>query len=918
VKHIFNVVFRCIILLALLIPISAPTFQAQAQGIDPGAQAQQLLARLTPKERVGQLFLVTFQGVDTSATASIYDLIVNHHVGGVVLTAANDNFHTDPNVVEAATQLITSLQQAEWNAAFAPASPETPHTYIPLLIGLSQEGGGFPNDQILSSLTPIPGQMAIGATWNPALAEQAGQVMGRELSALGINLYLGLSLDVLANPNPALSADLGTRVFGGDPYWVSQMASATLRGLHSGSENRMAVIAKHFPGSGGADRPSEQEISTVRRSLEELKQVELAPFFAVTGNAKSTDASADGLLVSHIRYQGFQGNIRATTRPVSFDQQALGLILGLSELTTWRQNGGLMVSDDLGTTAVKRFYDPGSKNFSARLVARDAFLAGNDLLYTGNLLSSDAPDIYNSILRTLEYFTQKYNEDPAFAARVDESVLRILTLKYRLYPTFSLQAVTPAAVPAPDNSEVVFSIARQSATLISPTQADLATVLPDPPITSENILFLTDTRQVQQCLACDKQTTLNGDALQKAVLGLYGPNAGRLVLASHLSSFSFDDLTLFLDDLLTTPDLLNSLSRADWVVISAIDLNAGHPQAQTLRRFLNEKQNLLLNKRIVLFSFGAPYTLDATDIANLTAYYGMYSASAPFVDFAARLLFQEVSPVGAPPVSIPGTGYDLITATSPSAKQVISLALDLPTVSLPNDKTLEPTPQPTTSVGDSLAVRTGVILDHNNHTVPDGTVVRFTLSQGESGLVQPIEAVTVQGVARATFRLTEPGGLEIRASSEPANVSDVIRLDVTNEGSTIVIVTPTPAQTEIPSPTAIVTPTPQATINALVSNAGYPSLTGWFALTLMLLAGAILAGWAFAQILSPRWGIRLGLLVFIGGLLAYNYLILDFPGAETWLNGRGLPAFLQAILLGQTLGGLGGWGWWASRERRNR
>ncbi len=96
----------------------------------------------------------------------------------------------------------------------------------------------------------------------------------------------------------------------------------------------LLVIAKHFPGSGSADRSNEQEVATVRKSLDQLKQIELAPFFAVTGErdpAARSWAITDGLLVSHIRYQGFQGNIRATTRPVSFDAQALSSILSLPQ-----------------------------------------------------------------------------------------------------------------------------------------------------------------------------------------------------------------------------------------------------------------------------------------------------------------------------------------------------------------------------------------------------------------------------------------------------------------------------------------------------------------------------------------------------------------------------------------------------------
>ena len=46
-----------------------------------------MLANLTPEERVGQLFLVTFQGSTFDENSQIYDLIANHHVGGVILLA---------------------------------------------------------------------------------------------------------------------------------------------------------------------------------------------------------------------------------------------------------------------------------------------------------------------------------------------------------------------------------------------------------------------------------------------------------------------------------------------------------------------------------------------------------------------------------------------------------------------------------------------------------------------------------------------------------------------------------------------------------------------------------------------------------------------------------------------------------------
>ncbi len=293
---------------------------------------------------------------------------------------------------------------------------------MPLFVGISQEGDGTPNDQILSGLTPLPNAMAIGATWKTEIAQQVGEVMGSELSALGFNLYLGPSLDVVDSPNPAAHIDLGPRVFGGDPFWVGEMGRAYISGVHTGSNAHITVVAKHFPGRGDSDRSPEEEVPTVRKSLEQLKQIELPPFSAITNSGDPTGL-VDGLLVSHIRYQGFQGNIRATTRPVSLDEAALSAIVKLPEFTTWRSNGGLIVSDALGSQALRDFYSQTGENFTPRLVARDALTAGNDLLYLGNI-NSENEDTYTATLGILDFFTQQYRTDRVFAQRVDDAVVQ--------------------------------------------------------------------------------------------------------------------------------------------------------------------------------------------------------------------------------------------------------------------------------------------------------------------------------------------------------------------------------------------------------------------------------------------------------------------------------------------------------------
>src|SRR5688572_9267729 len=896
--------------LTLITSVLEPVAAARAQPPD----VQAILDAMTPEERVGQLFLVTVPGTDVGADSQTADLIANHHVGGVVLLAENNNFVEEPDTLTGAQELVGALQSIEREATERATQP-TRNVYIPLFIGISQEGDSVPHDQIFSGLTPLPGPMAIGATWKTELAEQVGSVLGSELSALGFNFLLGPSLDVVESPNPSARSDLGTRVFGGDPFWVGEMGRAYISGLHSGSDGHMVVVAKHFPGRGGSDRLPEEEVATVRKSLEQLKQIELKPFFSVTTSDEPTEV-VDGLLVSHIRYQGFQGNIRATTRPVSFDATALSTILALPEFTTWRTNGGLIVSDNLGSEAVREFYAQSGESYSPRSVARDAFLAGNDLLYLGNITPEDVEDdTYSATLRILEFFAQQYRSDPDFARLVDAAVERVLAQKLRMYEDFTLANIlTPdsAQENVGSSQQVMLEVARNAVTLISPDPQELGTLLPAPPNQADRIVFLTDTPTYQQCSGCLTYDALAVDALQKAVVRLYGPNGSGQIFANRVVSFPLTELGLMLNGESET-NIEASLESANWLVISFADVQDG--QISLLRRFFSERPNLLRNRNVILFSFTAPYYLDATDIYKVTAYYALYSKQPAFVEIAARLLFQQISLHGASPVSIPDI-YDLITQTLPDPTQIIPLALDqdippTPTseaVSTPTITTAVPTKIPLYRIGDTIKVRAGPILDHNQHIVPDGTVVRFMMSTGDEigQIPQQIEAETSAGIARASFAINEPGKVEISAASELAAVSQVLQLDASNEGAAVTVVVPQVTMTPTlitPSPTAI----PE---NDLISPEGYPRVGIWLLVLLAISGGAVLAFWAVSRIVSPRWGLRWALCVFLGGLLAYNYLALDFPGAAEWIASEaGAFGVLLLAFAGEVIGALGAWIW---------
>jgi len=185
--------FISIFLLGALAFSTGPAFPARASAVGKvsGATtpAGEMLARMSPEERVGQLFLVDFAGTKTDNKSQIYDLIVNHFIGGAVLQASNDNFVAAPATAFAAYQMISQLQKTAYDPTQGtpvptPSIPRVSTNYIPLFVGLSQDGDGSPNDQILSGMTALPDPMAIGATWNTDLAQQVGAVAGMELSSL--------------------------------------------------------------------------------------------------------------------------------------------------------------------------------------------------------------------------------------------------------------------------------------------------------------------------------------------------------------------------------------------------------------------------------------------------------------------------------------------------------------------------------------------------------------------------------------------------------------------------------------------------------------------------------------------------------------------------------------------------------------
>jgi len=922
------------------------------------AQADDLLQTMTVPERIGQLFLVTFEGDRAPADSPIADLILNYHIGGVALLSANDNLtgYGDPaNAPTQVRELTSNLQRLallgfseEPNAAPVDDNlPPTPEpslktVAIPLFIATSNDGDSLPVDNVLAGYTALPSNMALGATWEPAYARRVGEIVGRELAATGVNLLLGPSLDVLERPSPLNEGDLGTHAFSGDPYWTGLLGRAYIEGAHSGSANRLIVAARSFPGKGSSDRPVDEEVPTVRRSLEQLKQIELAPFFAVTRDVLGSPAAADALLTTHIRYQGFQGNIRATTAPVSLDPQALNSLLALPEFAPWRSQGGLIVSDRLGARSVERFYDDTQREFPHRQVAKDALLAGNDLLYVANFALGDADEAAQmaNVKDTIAWFRERYATDPTFQLRVDEAVRRILIAKLRLYggdlsATNVLASEVAGSAPVqPVGGDGFFDIAESAVTLLAPGEDEISGRQVSSPGIGDTMVIFTDVQMVQPCSACAPTPLLAQTALQDRILAIYGPDGSGQVLPDNLSSFSFAELNEYLDagtqpipepteaitpalsetteaptpaDVTPAPTatlpadyrVQEALRNADWLVFAL--LNAGprssSSDSRALSRFLAQRPDLASKSEVVVLAFDSPYYLDSTEISKLTAYYGIYSKTSAFVDAAVRALFMESPLTGASPVSIDGIQYDLFTQTQPAAGQVIELYLVIgQEIEAPSRQ--EPL---ASAIGDTLRLQTGVVVDHNGRPVPDGTLVRFILRNRVQGTVTVLgDRPTTNGVAQLDYVLDAsmgPGQFRITAESGEARVSQEVDI-VIEQDARLAIIVPTAAPTDMPppEPTPTLTPEPTATTAPqpppatpvtpvpdrepgwLIERSQLISLLGVLVGIGAIAVAGVYLNWRDA---TPALAQRVGRVLWglTGGLLVYNYYALGLPGA---------------------------------------
>jgi beta-N-acetylhexosaminidase len=331
---------------------------------------------LTLDQQIGQLFMVGFPGA--SVTDEIRALIVERHVGGVVL------FTRNIRDVRQTAELTDALQQLAYEAGH-PA---------PLLISVDQENGIV--RRLGPEATAFPGNMALGATGSAALTREVAEATGQELLAHGINMNLAPSVDVNSTPaNPVI----GVRSFGERAEDVARLGVAAVEGYRAAG---VASTLKHFPGHGDTAVDSHLDLPVLPYALQRLDEVELLPFRA------GIAAGAPCIMTAHVA-------LPALTAGELIPAAVSGAVVhGL--LRERLGFDGVVMTDCLEMQAI-------SDTIGIAPAAVMALAAGNDLVLISHLVERQ--------LGGIEAVRQAVRTGTLEESRIAEAAARVIQVKRR-------------------------------------------------------------------------------------------------------------------------------------------------------------------------------------------------------------------------------------------------------------------------------------------------------------------------------------------------------------------------------------------------------------------------------------------------------------------------------------------------------
>jgi beta-N-acetylhexosaminidase len=355
---------------------------------------------LTLKEKIGQMLILGFKGMELKPQDPIVQAILAKRIGGVILFDYNFQTKTYQHNIKDPQQLQRLTQQLQEYAQEA-AMP------LPLFISIDYEGGKV-NRLKESYGFPKTLSMAEIARGTDEQATQYAEQMAKTLKENGIHINFAPLVDVNIDPDNPIIGKLG-RSFSEDPEKVVHYAK-----IFSNVYQTHGIIGayKHFPGHGSSTGDTHEGFVDVTHTWQPS---ELEPYRQLLQEEGHNHFM---VMTAHVVHQGLDNQGYPASLSAAMTTDLLRKKLNFD---------GVVVTDDLQMKAI-------TDHYGLEEAVQLAINAGADLLIFGNQLV-DSPADPQEIIEIIEQavMTGKIAE-----SRIDEAYRRILELKNRISYRFDI------------------------------------------------------------------------------------------------------------------------------------------------------------------------------------------------------------------------------------------------------------------------------------------------------------------------------------------------------------------------------------------------------------------------------------------------------------------------------------------------
>lgn len=303
--------------------------------------AERILATLTMREKIGQLFCVGIRP-DSYNKADVWarirtifsykvdfeiaqSLVKDYAIGGVCFFEGT---------IEQRIQDINQLQEI---------------AKVPLLI--AQDGEWGLNMRHRDAIK-FPRNMTLGAVQDTKLLYEFAKEVGMQYKMMGIHINFAPVVDINTN---SLNPVINDRSFGENKYKVAHAGSVVMKGLQ---DVGIIACAKHFPGHGDTAVDSHTALPIIKHSKKQLYATELYPFNELINNGIAA------IMIAHLAIPALEDSMLPSSLSPAI---VTGLLKQELNFT------GLVITDGLDMKAITNSYQPGEAELKA-------VLAGNDIL----------------------------------------------------------------------------------------------------------------------------------------------------------------------------------------------------------------------------------------------------------------------------------------------------------------------------------------------------------------------------------------------------------------------------------------------------------------------------------------------------------------------------------------------------------